>query len=62
MAKNYLHGYIVRDDDGFYYWEDVNGVVRGEGFSSVQECIADIDEDERYTEKTLAEYSALYAR
>ena len=54
MAKRYKHGWIIRNDDGSYYWEDVYGVVRGEDFSSVQECVNDIDEDQKYTSERLA--------
>lgn len=54
MAKRHKHGWIIRDDDGSYYWEDVHGVVRGEDFNSVEECVNDIDEDQRYTDDKLA--------
>lgn len=51
--KSYRGAYIVRDDDGTWYWEDINGVVGGDKFDSVDDCILDIDAAEAHREKYL---------
>ena len=47
----YQGAYIVHDDDGSWYWEDVNGVIHGEDFETVEECKKDIEADNAHREK-----------
>lgn len=59
MIKQYKHGKIFVEDDenmdqGSFYWKDAFGRCRGEGFCTIEDCMADIDEDQRQTDEFMA--------
>jgi hypothetical protein len=41
------------EDTGYYYWEDANGVVGGEDFDAITDCMSDIDAQREYETKAL---------
>lgn len=54
MIKKYRNGKIYKDEDqDTFYWEDAFGVIRGEGFDTIDECKHDIDQENYYTEKSI---------
>lgn len=43
----------ICDDTKTFYWENCNGVVGGDDFDNVDDCMSDIDADEDYRKKRL---------
>jgi hypothetical protein len=54
LARKYRGAFIwLSAENQDYFWDDVNGVVGGDGFDSVDDCILDIDAAEAHREKYL---------
>lgn len=52
MVRQYRGCKIYEDvDQETFYWENQKGVVIGEGFETIDECINDIDSEAEYAKK-----------
>jgi hypothetical protein len=63
FLRKYKNAQIYYSCEGIgYYWEEPNGVVGGEDFDNIDDCLADIDAQRAQEEKALTKPMAYIDR